>query len=372
MLPSTPLVAVAAVAVAAIASFPSLVEAGAKPPPAPGCSTALEPYLSFQGLPLCNALCPDLIYRPNTIAELQKIVKEASASGMPVRPTGTGHSFHDGLCSDNSSTILIQTEGFARIGEINEVEQWVRIDGGVTFFQLADYLHPRGWSIGYTLVNWNLTVVGAIATSSHRSSLSHPSAVAEGALEMSIVDGNGDIRVLTPSSGDEWRAAKASLGLMGIIASVKFRIRPEFKLRADQVYLPENDVLNGDIEKMINAYDAGNFWWWPHTKQFVYRTYTEVPITTPGDAFQSTFSVTGAEAFGAKALLEPGKLIGPINCIAEDIFAGLFKKPNFRSKKDDSEYEEYPVFGYSYDVLIGGLYKGQKTEWDEGLSGYTF
>ncbi|KAJ3106478.1 hypothetical protein HDU97_006264 [Phlyctochytrium planicorne] len=360
--------------VAVVATIaPSLVQAGSKPPPpAPGCSTALAPYLSFQKLPLCEAICPDFVYGPRSISEVQTIVKKAYEAGVPVRPTGTGHSFHNGLCSDNSSTVLIQTETFASISEFDPVDQSVRINGGVTFFQLADYLHPRGFSIGYTLVNWNLTVVGAIATGSHRSSLRHPSTVGEGALEITIVDGKGDLRVLTPASGDEWRAAKTSLGLMGIIVSVKFRIRPEFKLITHQQYLPEEQVLNGNIQQLIASHDAGNFWWWPHSKKFVYRTYDEIPLDSPGDAFQSTFSITDIEAVAAKALLEPGKGLGFLNCIAEDIFAEIFKKPNFKNKVTDESYDSYPVSGFSYDVLIGGLYKGQKIEWELGLTGYTF
>ena len=45
------------------------------------------------------------------------------------------------------------------------------IEAGVTFFELADYLHARNSSIGYALVNWNMTVVGAVAIGAHRSSL---------------------------------------------------------------------------------------------------------------------------------------------------------------------------------------------------------
>jgi hypothetical protein len=57
--------------------------------------------------------------------------------------------------------------------------------------------------------------------------------------------------------------------------------------------------------------------------------------------------------------------------LAEEIFFGLWSKPNFREKTTNEEIKEWPVYGWNYDVLIGGLYPDQKAEWEYGLAGYT-
>lgn len=58
--------------------------------------------------------------------------------------------------------------------------------------------------------------------------------VAAGALELHIIDGNGDLRVIKRSNNDEWLAASTSLGLLGVISKVKFKIYPDFKVYAKQ------------------------------------------------------------------------------------------------------------------------------------------
>jgi L-gulonolactone oxidase len=57
--------------------------------------------------------------------------------------------------------------------------------------------------------------------------------------------------------------------------------------------------------------------------------------------------------------------------LMETIFFGLWSKPNFHDKSTDEEIKEWPVYGWNYDVLIGGLYPGQGTQWDFGLRGLT-
>lgn len=57
--------------------------------------------------------------------------------------------------------------------------------------------------------------------------------------------------------------------------------------------------------------------------------------------------------------------------LAEEIFFGLWSKPNFREKTTNQPIEEWPVYGWNYDVLIGGLYPDQRPLWEVGVQGYT-
>lgn len=98
-----------------------------------------------------------------------------------------------------------------------------------------------------------LLIAGAIATGSHRSSLSKDSQVSSAALALDIINGRGQLLVefslLTPfdsiyttgeliqlekDQSDDWLAATTSLGLLGIIARVKFAVVADFKVYADQ------------------------------------------------------------------------------------------------------------------------------------------
>jgi len=63
----------------------------------------------------------------------------------------------------------------------------------------------------------------------HRSSLREDSMVAAGILSMDIINGNGDIvTVQRDETDDDWLAASTSLGLLGVIVRMKFKIYPDF------------------------------------------------------------------------------------------------------------------------------------------------
>lgn len=173
-----------------------------------------------------------------TRPQVASIVKAAAANGANIRATGEGHMWYDTMCAD-VPTEIIRTELVNNITDFNLTEGaesgTVVVEGGVTFFQLADYLHERGANTGTGLVNWNITLGGSVAMGAHRSSLGSDSVVVGGVLEMDIIDGSGNIRtVARDESSDEWLAASTSLGLLGIIARLKMKIYPETVLWANQ------------------------------------------------------------------------------------------------------------------------------------------
>ncbi|KAL0960536.1 hypothetical protein HGRIS_005574 [Hohenbuehelia grisea] len=325
------------------------------------------------GFPACNQVAK--VYRPSTVDEIVSIVKNASATGTPVRASGNGHMWYDTMCSDDPNTVIVKTDAVNRISDLvlhNGVGSVV-LEAGVTFPQVADWLHARGAALGYTLVNWNITIAGAIAMGAHRSSLREDSQVSAAALALDIINGNGElIHLERDQRNDTWLAAQTSLGLLGVIARVKLQVYADYKVYADQKILDEADVLNGDIFAQISPYVTANYWWWPGMKKFHLRTYDPVPVDTKGNAFQNTFSLTPLEGAAARKLLDAGQNFSLPNFVSEKIFFGLWSLPNFRDKVSNWPLLLWPVYGYAYDVLIGGLYPDQRAEWEYDLHGKTF
>ncbi|KAK7754644.1 hypothetical protein SLS62_003428 [Diatrype stigma] len=338
------------------------------------------PYNTFdgEGFPACNDVAA--VHNATSVDEMASLVRTAAQEGTPVRASGKGHMWYDTMCSDDARTIIIRTEEVNAISDL-ELEEGadsgsVVIEAGVTFLQLAEYLHARNASMGYTLVNWNITLAGAVAMGGHRSSVREPSAVAAGVLSVDIINGEGEIvTVERDETNDDWLAASTSLGLLGVIARMKFKIYPDFKVFAQQktnISLDEDEVLNGDIYGMIAPYGTANYWWWPYKKKFHWRYYDKVPLTiSDQEGFQNTFSVTELEAGAARTLLESGKYLATSNMLFEDIVFGQWEEPNFHEKTTNEVIKEWPVYGWNYDVLIGGLYPDQKPEWEYGLHGKT-
>jgi FAD/FMN-containing dehydrogenase len=195
-------------------------------------------YNSFdgEGFPTCYNV--SVVHNATSVDEMVSLVQAAAAAGNQVRAAGKGHMWYDTQCSDRE-TILIRTEEVNGIYDFSlpagASEGSVVVDAGVTFFQLAEYLHNRGACVGYTLTNWNISFGGSVAMGAHRSSIREPSMVAAGALALDIIDGTGTIRHLErDDSNDDWLAASTSLGLLGIIARIKLKIYPDTKVYAMQ------------------------------------------------------------------------------------------------------------------------------------------
>ena len=197
------------------------------------CATAFE-YYTFDGVgfPSCHNVTE--VHNATSVDEMVSLVKAAAAAGHQVRAAGKGHMWYDTQCADEP-TILIRTEEVNDIWDFDLEGGSVMLGPGVTFFQLADYLHARGASVGYALVNWNISLGGSIAMGAHRSSLREDSMVAAGALALDIIDGTGTIRHIERNDNDDdWLAASTSLGLLGIIARIKMKIYPDTKIYAMQ------------------------------------------------------------------------------------------------------------------------------------------
>lgn len=202
-----------------------------------GTTLAFE-YNTFDGdgFPSCHNVVE--VHDPRSIEEVQSLVRDAAARGLQVRAGGKGHMWYDTQCSDDA-TVMIRTEYVNRISDFSldtgASEGTVVVEGGVTFFQLADYLHERGANIGTGLVNWNISLGGSVAMGAHRTSIREDAAVVGGVLSMDIVDGSGEVRHVERNEEDDtWLAASTSLGLLGVIVKMKMKIYAETKVYAMQ------------------------------------------------------------------------------------------------------------------------------------------
>lgn len=215
--------------------FPPLPRQPPKPPPPPPNTNTPPPQQCTTNI--------TAIHTPPSIPALASLIRTAAASGHRVRAAGAGHSWYDTQCSSDTSvqTVILRTDALTGITDLvlpaGEGEGGtVVVEAGVTFFQLAAYLHDRGASVGYALTNWNITFGGAVAMGAHRSSLREASMVADGAEGVEIVDATGERRWVErgDGTGEEWAAASTSLGLLGVIVRVRMRVQGDTKVFAMQ------------------------------------------------------------------------------------------------------------------------------------------
>ncbi|HUJ07029.1 MAG TPA: FAD-binding protein [Streptosporangiaceae bacterium] len=198
----------------------------------------------------------DSVRRPASVPELQRLV----ASCARVRAIGTGHSFSP--IADTTGD-LVSVAGLPRVTELDSGRLRVRVSAGLTYAELAGYLHGHGLALANLASLPHISVAGACATGTHGSGDAVGSlATAVSALD--LVTADGDVVTMTRSAdGDEFAGAVVALGSLGIVVSLTLDVQPAFEIR-QYVYenLPREQVDGQLAEVFAAGYSVSLFTRW--------------------------------------------------------------------------------------------------------------
>ncbi|KAI3327265.1 D-arabinono-1,4-lactone oxidase [Xylariaceae sp. AK1471] len=209
---------------------------------------------------------PDLYFQPETLPEIEKIVRLAHRCHRRITTTGCGHSPSSLTCT---SSWLVNLDKYNRILSLDKSTGIVVMQSGIRLYQLCDELAKHGFAMPNLGSINQQSIAGAISTGTHGSSLSH-GIMSEDVLSLRITTADGVTRFCSPDEDPElFRAALLSLGALGIITEVTFQSVPEFALKWQQ-------VIDTDV-KMLNSWDKGlwtqaefvRVWWYPYTRRAV-------------------------------------------------------------------------------------------------------
>lgn len=138
------------------------------------------------------------VLRPNSAAEVSRIVKAAGLCGISVVARGGGMSYTKSHTPANTHTVILDMGGLNSILRIDTEDRYAIVEPGVTWSQLREALRPTGYRVPYlgTLSGMIATVGGGAsqnATGMGRMTL------AEHIVGLEVVLGNGDL-ITTGSS----------------------------------------------------------------------------------------------------------------------------------------------------------------------------
>jgi len=216
-----------------------------------------------------QACTPAAFERPARVEEVAEIV----ARSHQVRVAGAGHSFTEAVLTDGT---LMSLERMDRVVDVDRSSGLVRVQAGITLGALSDEL----WRHGLAFENLGdidvQSIAGATATGTHGTGAKLPNlSAALHSIELVACDGSV-IEVNEENDPDAWRAARVSVGALGVVTAVTLRAVPAFTLEGVDRGRPLDEVL-GEIDDLAGAADHFEFFTFPYTDRALTRTNRRVP-----------------------------------------------------------------------------------------------
>ncbi len=240
---------------------------------------------------------PAAVAIPGSTEEISAALARASAEDRRVRVVGSGHSFSDIALTDG---LQLRLDRLTRVLDLDRSSGLVRVQAGITIRELSVRLAEHGLALENLGDVDAQTLAGAIATATHGTGASlHNISAQVAELTLVLADG-ATLRCAPDEDAESYRAARVSLGAIGVIAEVTLRCVPAFTLRGRDSPQPLGDTLDR-FQELALANDHFEFFVFPHTNTALTRTNnrTEEPARPRGriSAYANDILLTN-HAFG--------------------------------------------------------------------------
>jgi hypothetical protein len=258
---------------------------------------SMPEWVNWSGSVTCE---PRRIAMPASEAELCALVREAAVRGRTVRVAGTGHSFTPLVATDG---LLLSLDNWRGIEAHDAADGRVTVRAGTKLHDLGESLFELGLgmeNLGDVDVQ---SVAGAISTGTHGTgrTLGNLSTHVAG---MRLVTASGEVLDLTAERDpDLLRAARVSLGALGVVIAVTLRVLPAYCLE-ERVWREPYAPCMERLPERIAGNTRYEFFWFPASDEAECKTLN--PTDRPPDDAAADLVV------GTPASVSPGAPREPV------------------------------------------------------------
>ncbi len=160
------------------------------------------------------------IARPDSEAELARIVKRARECGSAVKAVGSGHSFNEIM---TTSGTLVDMSRFDRVVAIDRERMHVRVQAGMKLRDLVVVLERYGLALPNIGAWMEQTISGVLATATHGTGGRWTKNLTDALVAYRLVDGRGDVHTIE-GDATKW----LPLGFFGVVTEVLLQCVPLF------------------------------------------------------------------------------------------------------------------------------------------------
>jgi FAD/FMN-containing dehydrogenase len=238
---------------------------------------------------------PHAVETPETESALAAGVLRAASEDRVVRPVGTGHSFAPLVATDG---IVVSLDRLCGIESHDRAALEATVRAGTRLSDLGDALLALGMAmenLGDVDVQ---SLGGALGTGTHGTGATLRNLSSQ-AVALRLVTASGDILECSADRHPEaWLAARVSLGALGIIAAVRLRLRPAYRLHERIERMPVEDCLP-DLDERVRHNRHFEFFYYPQ------EDVAELKTLNPTDAQPDDLPDSPGERIGWSAKILP-------------------------------------------------------------------
>lgn len=203
-------------------------------------ATTQQQWTNWGGNQVCT---PALTVQPQSEQEVIDAVRYAISEGLTVRVAGTGHSFTPIV---QTGGMMLDLSSMQQVTGIDTDLQRVRALGGTAISEFGEPL----WNAGLSLSNQGdidvQAIAGAVSTATHGSGIELGS-FSSSVRWLKLVTGLGEVIEIDETDLRRLRAARVSVGTLGVILEVELQATTAHHLR-EQVTYETTDELLGNWE----------------------------------------------------------------------------------------------------------------------------
>jgi FAD/FMN-containing dehydrogenase len=214
---------------------------------------------------------PRAIVSPASDEALAEVIRRARADGRVVRAVGAGHSSSPLV---ETGETLVSLERFRGLEHHDTASGVAVVRAGMTLEEAGRELFDAGLAL-HNLGDVNVqTVVGAVSTGTHGSGKRLKN-LATALIGGRLVTGEGEIREVTiEQMPDLLRAARCSLGGLGIFTALRLSLLPAFRLHRVEVCASVDETLEA-LDTLTEENRNLDFYWYPRSDEVKIRTLNE-------------------------------------------------------------------------------------------------
>jgi L-gulonolactone oxidase len=198
-------------------------------------------------------------------------VQRAAVAGRTVRAVGAGHSFSEAALTNG---VHLSLAGMDRVLDADRETGLVRVQAGISIHDVNRRLDDHGLALENLGDVDRQTIAGAVATATHGTGARLPGIAAQ-VVALELVTGDGAVVEVDGGDPEALRAARVSVGALGVVTELTLRCVPSFTLEGVDAPRPLDDVL-ASLDELVDGNDHFEFFFFPHTGMALTRANNRV------------------------------------------------------------------------------------------------